>query len=235
MDDIDKILEKLNNLENTVNKLKEDLEKIQNTQDNRAEEPNIKEFFKESLISSNELFSTIREIRRQLKRSFKHQFRQSFNEFYDRDFDVDFSFDFSNLGDYINETVHSALSSLEGLMDSFDNTTTPRRAKIRVQPGTNIVFDAEPGHDYEVFPELSDKEATKTVLKVLVNRISSEQDLNLSSNLDADKLSSLLQELKDKKIIIQEKFGNQRFMVTKMGRKLLKELEDQKNNEDVNN
>lgn len=234
MDDIDKILEKLDNLENTVNKLKEDLERIQNTQDNQNEEQNVKEFFKESLLSSNELFGLIKEIRRQLKRSFRQQFRQSFSEFYDRDFDVDFTFDFSNLGDYINETVHSALSSLEGLMDSFD-TTTPRRAKIRVQPGTHIVFEHESGQEYEVFPELSDKEATKTVLKILEKRISSEQDLRANATIDEDKLTNLLMELKDKKLIIQEKLGNQRFMVTKLGRKLLKELEDQKDNEDVNN
>ena len=237
MDEIEKILEKLNNLENTVNKLKQDLENIQLNQDNEDENQQFREFFKDSLLSSNELFGVVKEIRRQLRRTFRKRFKQSFTRTFDNDVDFDLSFDFSNLGDFINDTVHSALSSLDGLFDSLDFENSPRKTRVRVQPGTNITFDFPNEHEYEVLPELSDKNNAEILLKILEQKISSELDLRekLSSKFDDEKLISLLKELKDKKLIIQEKSGNQRFMLSKLGRKLLKELESQQNNKDENN
>ena len=232
MDDIEKILEKLTNLESSITKLKEELEELKSNQQEEGYSKkddlyNIAHFF-------DEIFSTARNLKRQVRHELRRSMRRSFREGHEG-FDYDFSFDFENLGEFISRTVNGALSSLDNISDSFDfDFDRPKMVRVKVQPGSNIKFETV-SQEPDVLPSLDNEIQATKVLDIFEHSILSLEDLANAVDLDQATLEVLIQELKDKKIIIQEQSGRMRYLITKLGRKILHELHEKKNGEQNNN
>lgn len=237
MDDIEKILERLEKLEKSINGLKEELHDLKEHEDDQEEGYN-RDAVRDIFSAFNNVYSMAHEIRRQMKHVFR-PYRRSRRQYYGRDDDsgFEFDFDFSSLGDFINNTVQSALAGLENIGDAIDFDFTPKMARIKVQPGTNIRFDSESVVPEEALPNLDEVNYGKEILRHLQNQIASLETLSTQLHLDQSALATSLEQLKEKKLVIQEKYGAQRFMVTKLGKKVLKKQnnQDTQNNEETNN
>ena len=233
MDDIEKILERLNSLENSINNLKNELEDLKDhTDDLQSDES--RDSVKNAFTMFNDFYNLAHDLKRQMRRTFRSSRRHRDYRDYDRDFDFDFDFDFSNLGNFISNTVQSALSGLENIAEGIDFEFTPKLARIRVQPGTNIKFDKEPSVS-DVLPIIDDIQYAKEILTALQNSIASLESLSSQLQLDTSVLTQSLDQLKERKLVIQEKYGSQRFMVTKLGKKVIKNQDDNKNGEETTN
>lgn len=237
MDDIEKILERLEKLEKSINGLKEELHELHDQAEDQAEGYN-RDAVRDIFSAFNNMYSMAHDLRRQMKHVFR-PYRRSRRQYYDRDEDsgFEFDFDFSSLGDFINNTVQSALAGLENIGEAIDFDFSPKMARIKVQPGTNIRFDRENVVPAEDLPNLDDVHFGKEILRHLQNQIASLETLATQLQQDTTTLSDSLEQLKEKKLVIQEKYGAQRFMVTKLGKKVLKKQNNQnnQNNEETNN
>ncbi len=227
MDDIEKILERLENLEKAINGLKEELHELK---DYSAEEEGTynRDSVRDVFTAFNDIYGLAHDLKRQMKRVFRPARRHQ-RHYYDRDddFGFDFDFDFSHLGEFINNTVQSALSGLENLGESIDFEFTPRIARVKVQPGTNIRFDHESVNPVDSLPSINDIQYGKEILLQLQAKIASLESLASDLQLDQNMVAASLEQLKEKKVVIQEKYGAQRFMITKLGKKVLKSEEKQ--------
>lgn len=230
--DIEKILERLNYLETAIHDLKGELQELKEQTDDFQDE-SAKDSIKKAFEVFNDIFGIARELKRQMRRTFRSSRRRRPYYEHDNDFSFDFDFDFGHLGDFINDTVQNALSGLENLSESWGEENFPRMAKVRVQPGVNLRFDQE-AHS-EVIPTITDISHGKELLTTLENKIASFDDLLVSTSLNADELTQALAQLKEKYLVIQEKHGQQRFLLTKLGKKVLKGTNEQKNGEQTNN
>lgn len=237
MDDIEKILERLEKLEKSINGLKEELHEL-NDQAEDQEEGYSRDAVRDVFSAFNNMYSMAHDLRRQMKHVFR-PYRKSRRQFYDRDEDsgFEFDFDFSSLGDFITNTVQSALTGLENIGDAIDFDFGPKMTRIKVKPGTNIRFDNETVVPAEVLPTIEAIPYGKQILHHLQNQIASLEALSTQLQLEATTLADSLEQLKEKNLVIQEKYGAQRFMVTKLGKKVLKEQNNQnnQNNEETNN
>ena len=152
----------------------------------------------------------------------------------DEPFNFDFSFDLSHLGDFISNTVSNALSSLDHIADDFE--FPPRSIRIKMEPGTNLRYTGEESsRTTDALPDVTDIQHAIEILTALDNKIISLEALLKDTNFSSEVLSTELDELKNKKLVIQEKFGQQRFLMTKLGRKVLNTLKNSTSGEEVNN
>ena len=232
MDDVEHILERLQNLEQAINILKKELEELKNNNEDLNSELR-KDSIKNAFKVFNDVYGIAHDLKRQMKRTFRPTYQR--NYYYDRDdySDWDLGFDFSNLGNFISETVHNALSGIENIAESFDFEFNPRIAKIKVQPGSNIKFEKQ-SESHEYLPIVSDILHAKDILNVLENKILSVDGIKTATALSED-INHELDMLKEKRLIIQEKQGQQRYLITKLGKKVLHEMQNKKNEEDSNN
>lgn len=236
--EIEKVLEKIDNLERKVKDLKEELSDLKN-KDNVDINSDIGRIFG----SFSDLNFLTREIKHVMKQVFKSNFKQKHHHFrHDRDFDFDFSFDFSqlnNIGEFISNTVNSALSSLDNLTDSFDSydfdydVKNPRK---KVNPGLNIRIDKEfTSKNEEFLPNINDVLHAKEILSQLENKIMPLEGITTFDDLKMEELELELSKLKEKGLLIQEKSGQKRYMLTKLGKKMIQMQKDQKSGEENNN
>ncbi len=233
MDDIGQILDRLKNLENAINQLRDELEDLKDKSDD-LQSVDTRDSIKKAFNIFNDLYGLADDLKKQMRRTFRPAMRRSYNYDYDRGFDFDFDFDFSNLGNFINETVQNALSGIETFANSFDFDFTPRSARIRVQPGANLKFDRQT-ESSEHFPNIDDIAHVKEILSILENKILALDEISITSNIPQNDLLEELNMLNERKLIIQEKQGQKRYLITKLGKNLLHELKDKKNGEQTNN
>ncbi|MHA2366669.1 MAG: hypothetical protein ACXAC7_22140 [Candidatus Hodarchaeales archaeon] len=180
-----------------------------------------------------------RRAKHRAKKRRRRRHGKSFKFVFD-DVDDPFSFlsDLGNLGSRISHAVNSALS---GVMHSVNEMThsfsdfdfcddidfdisgkwiKPQRQ--RVQAGTDIKIGEILGKDVPEDLNL-DEQYTKDVLTSLSKKIQAQEELTNGLNLvNTTDLDNALAYLKEKKLIIQEKEGQKRFMITRLGRKVLK-------------
>lgn len=229
MDDVEKILEKLERLERSVGQLKNELNDLKSNQSGSDDETNT-DTMRTAFDMFNDVFSMVRELKKQMRKTFNRTGQRTFFREYNRDspFDFDFSFDFSNLGEFVSNTVQNALTSLEHITDDID--ITPRSIRIKMQPGKDLRYTPETSSNVEL-PSVEDIQHAKEILSVLESRISSLETLMAETKVSSDTLIGELDALKDKKLLIQEKFGQQRFLITKLGKKVLKNLNENSSGE----
>ena len=233
MDDIEKMLERLNSLERSINDLKNELQDLKDhTDDLQSDES--RDSVRNAFTMFNDIYNLAHDLKRQMRRTFRSSRRHRHYYDYNKDFDFDFDFDLNNLGDFISNTVSSALAGLENITDSIDFDFSPKMARIKIAPGTNIRFDKESSVNADVLPVIDDIQHAKEILTALQSSIASLESLSSQLELDASTLAQSLDQLKERKLVIQEKYGSQRFMVTKLGKKVLKNQDENKNGEETN-
>ena len=178
----------------------------------------------------NDVFFMARELKRQMRKTFNRTGQRTFYHTNDREspFDFDFSFDFSNLGEFVSNTVQNALASIEHITDNVD--ITPRSIRIKMQPGKDLRYTPDTISNVEL-PSVEAIQHANEILSALESKISSLETLMDETKLTSDALIGDLDALKDKKLLIQEKFGQQRFLITKLGKKVLKNLNEKNSGE----
>jgi predicted transcriptional regulator len=175
-----------------------------------------------------------RSLKHKLNRIYRQYKKSSYHFDYDSDLgDISIDFDFANLGETIERTVRTAVEGLESTFGHLDETFNTnnfnvdfsRRRKIprhKVDPGSNLHFGKfERAHEIsEVLPNIDNVQEGLQILDILDNNILVVEDLSTQCNLPVEDLEKSLSKLLDLGLIIQEKSGKQRFMITRKGKKL---------------
>lgn len=232
MDDVEKILEKLNRLEQSVNELKNELNEIKSEQANDPDYNWSSDSIRNAFSMFNNVNTIVKELKRQMRRSFRKSSRGTIFTIDDEPFNFDFDIDLSHIGDFISNTVQTALSSLDHLTEDYDGE--PRSIRIKMKPGKDLHYTGERTTVPDELPIISDIQYAKEILIALENKIASLETLIVETNLSSETLATELDALKTKKLVIQEKFGQQRFLMTKLGKKVLNELKNKPSGEQTN-
>lgn len=221
---IDSIIEMISHLENILGDVKSNLIEYNSLEDDESKEQF--EFpFEQILNLSNEF----RNLKRGLKRINKRSHRSGGHHFSFDLGDFDFPFDFEHLGESIERTVRSAVKGLENLDSMFDfegfsefgGHRRERKPRSKIDPGLNIKFGKEDYTEDEVLPSIDDISHGQRTLEVLKQGIYSDEDISSNLGVPKEELSETLKLLNEKGLVLQEKSGRQRYMLTRRGNKLL--------------